>query len=163
MKVINNFLTKEEHKKLEKDIMGPFFPWYYNDIVVYKNDPLGHFQFIHLFYENNSLNKSNLFEMLRPIIDKIKPLSVLRIKANLSSRTDKIIEHSFHTDFENDDRITTGIFYVNTNNGYTKFKNNKLQKSVANKFIEFNSTENHAGTSCTDENVRVVINFNYIK
>ena len=57
----------------------------------------------------------------------------------------------------------TGIFYVNDNNGYTKFKNGEISTSEKNKFIEFNSTNSHTGSSCTDENIRIIINFNYIK
>ena len=63
-----------------------------------------------------------------------------------------------HTDQE---KGTTGIFYVNTCNGYTRFKNNKIIKSKENTYIEFDSTLEHTGASCTDKKRRVVINFNY--
>jgi hypothetical protein len=55
----------------------------------------------------------------------------------------------------------TGIFYINTNNGYTKFKNKKLIKSEENKLIFFDSSKEHTGTTCTDELFRIVINFVY--
>ena len=58
---------------------------------------------------------------------------------------------------------TTAIFYLNSNNGYTEFEDGTKVESVANRFVSFPSTLKHRGTSCTDENVRVVINFNYFK
>ena len=55
----------------------------------------------------------------------------------------------------------TGIFYINTCNGYTKFKNGEKIKSEKNKYVEFDSILEHTGSSCTDEKRRIVINFNY--
>jgi len=36
-------------------------------------------------------------------------------------------------------------------------------ESVANRLVEFDSNLEHTGSSCTDENIRVVINLNYFK
>jgi len=85
-------------------------------------------------------------------------------KANLLTKTEKTIEHKMHIDYKSDinKKITTGILYINTNNGYTRFNKGKKINSFENKFITFNSNELHTGTTCTDENYRVVINFNYI-
>ena len=58
---------------------------------------------------------------------------------------------------------STSIFYVNTNNGYTKFEDGTKVESVANRMVTFPSNMKHTGTSCTDERIRVVINFNYFK
>ena len=58
---------------------------------------------------------------------------------------------------------TTSIFYVNTNNGYTKFEDGTKVESVANRMLTFPANMKHIGTSCTDEQTRVVINFNYFK
>ena len=163
IKVTNNFINQEDFKKLQEYMLGSFFPWYYNPMVLLDQDSKDYFQFTHLFYNGDNLLKSEFFELLKPILDKIKPLTICRVKANLLTKTYKIIEHGFHTDFTNDDRITTGVFYINSNNGYTKFKNGQVYKSEANKFVEFNSTEMHTGSTCTDENIRIIINFNYIK
>ena len=35
-------------------------------------------------------------------------------------------------------------------------------KSEENKYVEFNSTIEHTGSSCTNQNRRIVINFNYV-
>ena len=93
---------------------------------------------------------------------KKKCLSLLKIKANLLTKTNTNIDYGFHTDYY-DDRVTTGILYINTNDGYTKFKDGVVEKSEENKYVEFNSKLFHSGSSCTNDNIRVVINFNYIK
>jgi len=161
MKVYNNFLPKEEFLEIKNFMTGNYFPWYVQNSVVNEKD--NNFQLTHLFY-NNCIINSDLFKILNVFLKKINPLCIIRIKANLLTKTEKIIENEMHTDFQSDStkNITTGIFYINTNNGYTKFKNKKIE-SIENRYVSFNSNELHTGTTCTDENYRIVINFNYIK
>ena len=80
----------------------------------------------------------------------------------ITPETQKIIEHGFHIDnpISKTSKQKTAILYINTNNGYTKFKKLKVN-SEENKMIIFNSKEEHTGSSCTDQEFRVVINFNY--
>ena len=85
----------------------------------------------------------------------------MRAKANLLTITPKIKQFDFHTDFDDKENLTTAILYLNTCNGYTIFKDGTKVESFANRFVEFDSKLEHTGTTCTDENVRVVINFNY--
>ena len=94
-------------------------------------------------------------------INIIKIKKLLRIKANLLTRTNNIVINKFHKDFNNKNKLTTAIYYINTCNGYTLFKDGTKIKSVSNRFVSFDSNLEHTGTSCTDENIRVVINFNY--
>ena len=96
------------------------------------------------------------------------PILLWRIKANLLTKTPNIVENEFHVDvFDGElkvrEQLTTSIFYVNTNNGYTKFEDGTKIESVANRLISFPSNMKHTGTSCTDEKIRIVINFNYLK
>jgi len=168
MKVYRNMLPNKEFKDLKEYFFSANFPWYYNSNVVYSDkdgisEDKKNFQFTHAFYMNDRINSEH-FKILTPLLKIINPLTVVRIKANLLIRTPKNIEHGYHTDYDkNSHKLTTGIFYLNTNDGYTKFKNNKIVKSEANKYIEFEGQESHTGSTCTDENIRVVINFNYIK
>ena len=126
------------------------------------------FGFSHIFYERHNQN-SVYFSHLQPLINKIDPLAIFHIKANLLTRSDEIIEDSsnFHVDFMEEDDVlldqwNTGIFYINSNNGYTKFKDGTIIESVANRFVSFPANTMHLETSCTDEQVRIVINFNYM-
>ena len=103
--------------------------------------------------------------MLDGILNKIRPKEIYRIKANLLTKTPEIVPNSFHTDVGGNMGVipyTTSIFYLNTNNGYTEFEDGTIVESVANRWISFPEDTKHRGTSCTDEKVRVVINFNYL-
>lgn len=156
---IDNFLSKELFDSLQKTILGKHFDWYYNDHIDYELETNKGFQFIHFFLNTNGGGSS--FNVVEPILNIIKPVSILRIKANLLTRTNDIIINQFHKDFNNKNKLTTAIYYINTCNGYTLFRDGTKIKSVSNRFVFFDSNLEHTGTSCTDENIRVVINFNY--
>ena len=64
---------------------------------------------------------------MQPILNKIKFKNLNKIKANLLTKDIKNTEHGMHVD---QPEGTTGIFYINTCNGYTKFKNNKIIKII---------------------------------
>jgi len=141
------------------------FPWFYADRIVFEDD-VDKFQFFHAFYDNH-MPMSPFANELDSIINIIQPFSIVKIRAKLLTRTPEIIESSFHVDLplleENLTQWTTSIFYMNTNNGYTKFEDGTIVESVANRMVFFSTDMKHTGTSCTDEKTRVVINFNYFK
>jgi hypothetical protein len=144
--------------------MGSDCGWHYNDFKV-NNKDIDKFQFVQMFYYDCAPH-SRFLEKLQPILEIIQPTSLLRIKANLLTKTSNIIENEFHVDLipmseEKQKYWTTSIFYINTNNGYTKFEDGTKVESVANRMITFPSNMKHTGTSCTDEKTRIVINFNY--
>ena len=118
-----------------------------------------------MFYQNSTPQEK--ISVVSGILERINPLAILRIKANLSTRTPHIVENKFHTDIGGIDsqlnQWTTSVFYVNTNDGYTEFENGTRVESVANRLVSFPADMEHRGTSCTNENIRVVINFNYMK
>ena len=114
---------------------------------------------MHTFYENYNPN-SNYFNLLLPIIEKLKCKSLIKIKINSTNYSTKLFEGSYHTDTKYD--CTTAVYYLNTNNGYTKFKkNNKIIKSIENRMVIFNSNLEHLGTNTTNTKRRLVLNFNY--
>ena len=156
MKIINNFINEKKFKILKNKIFNMYFPWYLQEGVNKEKD--GYFQFTHVFITEEKLN-SEYMDILNLVTEKLKPKKIIRAKLNLLTKTKKIIEHGFHTDLNVN--CNTGILYINSNNGYTKFKNNKIIRSEENKFVFFKSKVEHTGTSCTDENYRVVLNLNY--
>jgi len=167
IKIKDNFLKQEEFDKIQKLMMAPsILPWYYNDAIVYKDD-IDKFQFIHVFYLDNT-PQSPYLESLNPILNLLQSTSILTIKANLLTRTSEIVQNRFHNDVpylpeEKRKQWTTSIFYVNTNNGYTKFEDGTIVESVANRMVTFPANIEHTGTSCTNERTRLVINFNYYR
>ena len=116
------------------------------------------YQFGHSFYFNYGFKSENA-QILIPILERLNPTAILRIKGTLLPRSEKTIEHGYHLD--NESSTSGAIYYINTNNGYTKFKEGGKIDSVANRLVLFNTDEYHTGATCTDEKVRVLINFNY--
>jgi len=174
MKIKDNFLKQEDFDEIEKLIMKPSnhtpptpqFQWFFVDKIDYKEETVDKFQFVHVFYDDHNTASPHI-EKIIPILELIQPLAIYRIKANLLTKTSKIIENEFHTDFTmSEEKMklwTTSIFYINTNNGYTKFEDGTKVESVANRMVTFPANLKHTGTSCTDETTRVVINFNYFE
>ena len=166
---IDNFLGKKEFDELQKLLMSSEMPWYYCPGIDYKDDE-NKFQFFYIFYDPHY--PFLLFDKLEPIISTIIPTAIVRIKANLITRTPKIVENEYHHDissFDDENRktifpeklkqLTTSIFYVNNNNGYTIFEDGTKVESVANRLVTFPANMKHTGTSCSDEKIRIVINF----
>ena len=143
---------------LNNNFMHWKFPWNFSNFkTALDKTGLNEFQFTHLFYDSGIL--SPYFKMLQPLLDRIKPKNLYKIKANLNVYNSALKEYAPHIDIENF-KGTTAIYYLNTNNGYTKIKKKKIM-SEANKIVFFDSTQKHQGTNCTDCNYRIVLNFNY--
>ena len=158
IKVIDNFLEEDIFKEIEKILMSDKFPWFFND---FKNDSddINNFQFTHTVVRGNGNVESKFIQYMKPFFDKLNIKKIFRIKINLTTRTQKLFNHLYHTDVPF--QCSTAIFYINSNNGKTIFKNGEEINSVANRMVIFNSNLEHAATSLTDEKTRVVINFNF--
>ena len=163
MNEYKNFLPNDIFKTLKDTMMGDTFPWYFNDTVVSQEDAekKTHFQFTFTFIRDGEEKCwGKWLDIMKPVLKNIKHKKMNRVKANLLTRTDEIIEHQYHIDnvpFSN----TTGILYLDNSNGHTIFENGKKVSSEENKYVEFNSTLRHTGSTCTDKMRRIVINFNY--
>ena len=156
-KVIDNYLEVDEHLILKTIMESNEFPWFYYDSKVSTDKGLFKFQFNHIFYIDNNIN-SNFFNHLKPILDKLKPLSLVRIKANLNPPLEKIVESAYHKDQKF--KCKVAIYYVNDNDGYTLIGKEKIL-SKENRIVLFDSDVKHLGTNSTNCNNRMVINFNY--
>lgn len=162
--IIDNFLPKEMFDNIANTMLSENFSWYYCDGINSRNyfSLKNEFQFIHLFYcpVKKFCWNSDHGAMIFPLLDNLKVSALIKVKANLLTITPEIIQHGFHRDVEFLNS-KTAIYYVNTNNGHTVFESGLKVKSVANRIVIFDSNELHAGTTCTDENCRVVINLNF--
>jgi hypothetical protein len=164
MNLSENFLKEEYFIPLENTLKQHNFPWYLSRV---DKTNLLDFQLVHYFFNNGVKTSDLFFNLLIPVIDLLDPFLIVKIKANLIFRGEKIIEHGMHNDFIDDKakncKITTGILYINNNNGYTKFENGQKILSERNKYVEFDSELIHTGTNCIDQPFRIIINFNYVK
>lgn len=169
IEVIDNYLDIELHSDLYNYWTGNYdngdiansCVWTFNNGINCPGD--GHSQYVHLIYSKHHII-SNAYNNVEPIIHKEDMSAIARIKANAISRTDKltVFDWAFHCDFGlHADNMVTGIYYVNSNDGYTLFEDGTKVESVANRFVKFPATMMHTGTSCTDDYRRIIINFNY--
>ena len=160
MKITDNFLSDDEFKSIQDWFTGESFHWYYNNSIANQKQGLDQFQFVHPFYDVAKPSLSKFSSFLYPFLTKLNAKYIFRIKANLRPRTTTAVLSDFHTDMSLNQQ--TGIFYINTNNGYTKFKDDSTVPSVANRFLTFSGDLEHCGASPTDTNSRIVLNINYI-
>ena len=155
--IIDNYLEADEHIILKTIMETDTFPWFYNAEKVIGDTTLFHYQFVHIFYINNNEN-SNFFKHLNPLINKLKPESLVRIKANLNPVSHELIEYNTHQDQTFD--CKAAIYYLNDNDGYTMIGKEKVE-SKKNRIVLFKANEDHYGTNSTNCKNRMVINFNY--
>jgi len=167
IKVYDNLLDKEKFDYIKSNIMGEVFPWnlgivrrpgIWNDESLH--DPLDNIQFFKWLYNDHQPQGSEIQIVESILTHPVLALtSLVRVKANLTMRTSKVVEHGWHVDglF----RCNAAIYYVNSNDGYTKFKDGTKVESVENRLVTFNAQDQHTGTTCTNQKVRCVLNFNY--
>jgi len=157
VKIIDNFLKWEENFLIKNLMESDNFPWFFVKGKVVETNKLYDYQFFHTFYRDYKIN-SNYYDNILPLIEKLKPLSLIRIKANLNPISNKINIYEKHTD--QNFKCKAAIYYVNNNNGYTMINDKKIE-SKENRIVFFDSDQKHYGTNSTDCNNRMVINFNY--
>ena len=159
MEIIDNFLDPYHFESIKKVMTGGNFPWYTggrtNVSGTKKNDGM---YFTHRFYLWKP--QSDYLNLLKPLLQKIPydANKLSRIKGNLYPQSQRRIYHGWHVDHDTPQQAC--IFYINTNNGYTVFKNKKV-KSIENRLLIFDPGILHRSTTCTDVPFRMNINFNY--
>ena len=159
----DNFLSPSEFEEVKDILEGDMISWYNNkETVKGRNQqvPL----LTHTFFDINPPwdgPSSQYFPLMRAFVERLKiyPENLYRIKANLQFKTIFHRNTGYHYDDFPEGKIA--LFYVNTNNGYTKIKKVGKINCIANRLVIFDSSLEHAGFTCTDEDTRVVINFNY--
>ena len=193
MKIYDNFLSENDWKIILHTFTTPRFPWAFglktaldkdgripsNFNVIEGNvdiDP-ENTQLTHHFYRcvnwDERFYVSDQWKLIQPILSKFKILGMNRIKANLQICRKNPVFSDFHVDsayydkekkeYIPDKGITTMIYYVNTNNGYTEFEDGTKVASLENRLLLFpndNPKGRHRGVSQTDTHYRAVINFN---
>jgi len=181
IKIEDNFLEQEKFNEIQLMLdpmadpnpTNPSIPWFFKYKYYAESagapakNELDQFQFTHTFYDSGAPQSSQM-QQLQCLVDLLKPVAIYRIVGNLLTRLPNIVKNPFHTDLsflaeEQLKQWTTSIFYVNTNNGYTVFEDGTKVESVANRMLTFPANMKHTGTTCTDQSIRIIINFNYYK
>jgi hypothetical protein len=161
--IIDNFLPHGVFKKIQNSVLYGNIPWqFYNFKVKEEESDLKDFQFVHTIFYEYSIQSKYFYEIL-PLLNLIDAAAFLKIKINLTTRWDEIIEFDPHVDHLVDN-AKTSIFYLNSNNGYTRFiKENKKVFSKENRLVTFSSNLEHCGSTHTNTKIRSLININYIE
>lgn len=160
--IIDNFLDKKSFKEIkEQTIDNLAFPWFLNKSVSQETADDGIY-FTHVVYAHHQPN-SEVYEILHPLITKLDPFGLMRIKMNFYPTTKEIHHHNYHQDY-GDTKHHGCIFYLNTNNGMTIFKNGHEIKSIENRLMIFDPSDWHKSTTCSDDPVgRFNINMNFFE
>jgi len=159
-KIYDDYLNNLLFKKIKNVLNSNVFPWYIQSYITgLEKDNNYNYYFAHTFFDNEKIN-SDYFHLWEELILKTKIKKLIRIKANLYNKTENIIEHTKHTDYDFNGK--TSIYYINTNNGYTNLDNKINVKSIKNRFLIFNNNIPHNSTTCTDEKYRLTVVINYI-
>lgn len=171
MKIFDNFLDEGAFEKLDLAIMGQRMTWHFAPFTAGKYESNGgpdQFFFGHTIYQNHTWT-SGLSKDLAPLIQKIGPMALHMVRANLMTKSNSHVESEFHSDLDLNsptlDKVaqwTTAIFYINDCDGYTKLETGEIIESRQNRLLTFPANIRHLGATCTNEKRRVLINLNYI-
>ena len=169
VKIYDNFLDAHVFDQITRSCNT--IDWKYDDLVAsqYNDqsicDNKYDWQMSHHFY-NHPFHASNEFHIIQPFLQKLNPVVLYRVKLNLTTVSETIVEHGYHIDYEPKEDASlfrSAVYYLNTNDGYTKFKDGPTVNSVANRLVTFPTLLEHTGSTCTNAKNRLVLNIVYIQ
>ena len=173
IKIIDNYLSKREHQSILKFVFSSEMTWNYGNVLPVEeseNDLYSlsektpskyNFQNYHIIYDR-VLYTQFYKEIAGPVLGKLNPDALVKVKLNLTHCSETVMEHGFHCD-NNYKNCKTAIYYLNDNDGYTIFENGEKVESISNRLVMFPTYMKHSGTTCTNSNARIVLNINYFK
>ena len=167
MKVIDNFLSDDDWSLLKNtyinDILTGYLPLYFTPFVSSKND--GENQILNYYFEHHIYREHKVFsdELYAFTLDKILPKldlkAFIRIKLNAYPNIGILREHNPHIDYDFPHK--GALLFLNTCNGFTRIENEKVE-SIENRIVFFEPNKYHNSSTCTDQKLRLTINFNYL-
>jgi len=175
--ILDNFIDNNKYQCVRSSVEDQKFTWYKHGILYNKksNSDTGFFfdgdekynmQFVNVLFDKDTRRQE--LKYFIPIISKlnINSQNLLRFKVNLTLNWGKQVFSGYHIDIIEDSPtpdyiIMTAVYYINTNNGFTQFKDGDKVNSVANRIVIFPGDRYHAGVTCDDEAYRLVANINW--
>lgn len=187
--VIDDIIPVEHQIAIEKLVSSDNFGWVFSETCAYKNGDIEFYQFEPEFFENavdtplfghvawNQYGRNSAyFDVFIPILEALpyKILNLERLKVNLTVATKdtRPDTHSFpHIDFI-DDRLITGIYYINDSDGDTYIFNefhphkgkltlNRRVTPKRGRIVLFNCNRYHAGNNPSGNHPRLNLNINF--
>ncbi len=188
VETIDNFLPAEVHKRLHELLMpqplpelqelnpvsfksqqGNYIvkgdipkrvPWFYipNPSRI-KGEDKNLFYLTHLVYDHTVISPFYYNEIIPYLNQKLNIKSLIKMKINMYTFTETIREHGMHIDAPYSHKAA--ILSINTCDGYTKLEDGTKIDSIENRILLFDASRPHAGSTTTNQSVRVNININY--
>ena len=159
--VIDNFLPQELFERYSF-LLGREMPMFYSDGVSSQSDD-DEFYWYHSFFNQHQPSSQYYQDFTFPILAQINAKAIISSRANWFPRTHDIIEHGTHVDSSFPHRNV--VFYINTNNGFTRLHDESggsvVVNSVANRALLFDGLIRHNSTTCSDQKVRCTMAVNY--
>lgn len=157
--VIDNFLEEKDFENIKNKLMYGGIPWYFSSNVSGDNSD-NDLYFASLIYDHMQNINNEFLNVVLPIIAKIQPTILIRVKANLYPNVGKKVRHKSHIDYNFPHQ--GAIFYLNENNGPTVLDGIAEILPKENRILFFDPSILHHSVSCTDQNIRININFNFL-
>lgn len=170
--IIDKVLSDSYADEVKRALLSDYFPWYFNDYVIQTSKEIDDsFQFTHSIVNNNEA-KSEVFQLIKPMIyfielhTGLKIKNTVRIKANLITRNNSELnkDRTIHQDNPSSN-YKSFLYYVDDSDGDTvMYEADKQTETLritpkANKGVYFDSNVYHTSTQPTVAKRRVVINF----
>ena len=176
-KVIDNALPIEQFLIIKNAVESNTLPWFHQSHVSYvpgeeteigKTDdvPMTPLQKKYNYYLNHTIFEKHmiacsetLWDLLIPIFEIAEVKSLIRCKINYFPQTHELVHHKKHRDAEFPHK--GAIFYLNNNDGLTILEDGTEIENLENRLLLFDSSKDHNGTTCTNADRRLLINFSY--
>ena len=168
--VINNFLPCQQFAEISSLITNSNganqFAWYpWKDVASRgeKTEPWAWYAVNALFdnFRSHDSYYETIGSIFLPKFIKYGIIhSLIRIKANMFPYTPEVRTHSWHKDYDFDNKAA--VFSLNTCDGYTSFKDGTKVKSIANQIVFFKGNVEHCSSTTSSNYARFNINFNFL-
>lgn len=168
MKILDDFLPLEKFLELEEYIFSEDYSWKFtshlNDNTKFGDD----FQLVnYIVRDTYPLYKSAMYQTLFIMEEYVKltgeTINIINAKSNCFIKKDKNYGMGMHLDIEDIryENFHTLIYYVNSNNGGTRFINGDFIESKANRALIVDGSIEHESVIQTDELRRILFNINF--
>ena len=175
--LVDNFLPHEQFTRLKEHLLGTGFPWFaslghtfHQDSGLSTKCSEEDWRLAHTIYDMNkgvvSPAGPSMMEPFDDFMVALQPAVLCRLKVNFDHKQAVAYETEWHCDlpigWPGDVTSYTGIFYMNTCNGYTQFESDGAPvKSEENRLLLFRTGLHHRGVTQTDAPRRVLMNVNF--
>ena len=157
MQVISHFLHQATFNELYSQFNSPNFPWFWTQS---QGEPEQYVNLLYFDHQFSSAMNPTINRCLMEATNKLGIIAILRVKLNATNKNAP--EQEWHTDWQISTPSKTCVLYLNTNDGYTEFRDRKVY-SQENTAVIFDTNTEHRGVPASDIDRRLVLNVSYFE